>query len=373
MEIFLEYNSSKVNLDISKIDDWKSLIQSISITFKIDEAKEIEIYTLPNNTYLMETNFEEEFIKVRKEIKGILIQDEIDLSEKIKNIGVPLNKIEDFDEEEPKNEAKSIIFKKSQLFNGKCSLCKEPFNLSKYGCLLCQNYFLCNKCEEYHPHPMIKFKKDNLSDNINKIIDIYSSQFMKENDFLMKIKNKYKLNSIYLLGLRTNITSNSFMMGNNQTREINLLIKNKNNIKIPKNTLNILIKNHYDLNITINDEALHKEINANFEIPIQLTVKSSAQNLLETYKLKIEVISNSMDMMSYPINITINVKNDEEDNALNKQFSEFPSIILLPKDKKKKLQYIIKEKLSIKTPAEIKAIMEKFKWSIDAAISELVV
>ena len=65
------------------------------------------------------------------------------------------------------------------------------------------------------------------------------------------------------------------------------------------------------------------------------------------------------------------VKNDDEDNELNKQFNEFPSIILLPKDKKKKLQYIIKEKLSVKTPQEIKAIMEKFKWSIDNAIVDL--
>ena len=66
-------------------------------------------------------------------------------------------------------------------------------------------------------------------------------------------------------------------------------------------------------------------------------------------------------------------KNDEEDNALNQQFNEFPSIVLLPKEKKQKLQYIIKEKLSIKTPSEIKAIMEKFKWNIDDAISDLVV
>ena len=80
-----------------------------------------------------------------------------------------------------------------------------------------------------------------------------------------------------------------------------------------------------------------------------------------------------MDIIATPIILKITVKNDEEDNKLNDQFNEFPSIILLPKEKKKKLQYIIKEKLSVKSPAEIKAIMEKFKWNIDEAISDLVI
>ena len=80
-----------------------------------------------------------------------------------------------------------------------------------------------------------------------------------------------------------------------------------------------------------------------------------------------------MDIIATPIDLKITMKNDEEDNSLNEQFNEFPSIILLPKEKKKKLQYIIKEKLSVKSPAEIKAIMEKFKWNIDEAISDLVI
>ena len=109
------------------------------------------------------------------------------------------------------------------------------------------------------------------------------------------------------------------------------------------------------------------------EIPIKLIIESSAQNLIEDYSLRIEVISNNMDIISSPVNLKIKVKNDKEEDELNRQFGEFPSIILLPKGKKQKLQYIIKEKISIKTPSEIKAIMEKFKWSIDDAISDLVI
>ena len=107
------------------------------------------------------------------------------------------------------------------------------------------------------------------------------------------------------------------------------------------------------------------------EIPIGLYIRSNAKNLLEKYILRIEVVSNSLDILSKPIDLKIVVKDDEEDNELNKQFNEFPSIILLPKEKKKKLQYIIKEKISVKTPQEIKAIMERFKWSIDQAIVDL--
>ena len=94
--------------------------------------------------------------------------------------------------------------------------------------------------------------------------------------------------------------------------------------------------------------------------------------LFETYNLRLEVYSDNMDIISIPLFLKIMIKNDEEDDALNNQFTEFPSIVLLPKDKKKKLEYIVKEKLSVKTPSEIKAIMEKFKWNIEAAINDLI-
>ena len=117
---------------------------------------------------------------------------------------------------------------------------------------------------------------------------------------------------------------------------------------------------------------MHKEINSKFEIPVKITIKSNKKNLLEVYNLRIEVISNNMDIFAIPLILKIMVKKDEEDDAINEQFNDFPSIILLPKDKKKQLQYIIKEKISVKTPSEIKAIMEKFKWNIESAISDLV-
>ena len=122
----------------------------------------------------------------------------------------------------------------------------------------------------------------------------------------------------------------------------------------------------------INEDDLLKEIAPQTDIPIKLTITSSNKNLFEIYNLRIEVYSDNMDIISIPLFLKIMIKNDEEDDALNNQFNEFPSIILLPKDKKKKLEYIIKEKLSIKTPSEIKAIMEKFKWNIEAAINDLI-
>ena len=373
MEVLVEYNSTKFKLNISNINSLNDLLKQIKTYLKLNQEKEIELYTQPKNSYLMESNFDEEFIQVKNDIKGILVQEVLDLSEKIKNIGIPINQIDE--EEEAQNPgAKSIIFNKPntiKIFKDVCVLCKNEFNTCKFGCLLCQNYFLCRNCEENHPHPMIKYKAINLSDRVNKIIDLSNSQYKKEKDFYEEIRSKYKLKVLYGLTLRTNISSNSFIMGTNQSRELNLLIKNNNNFIIPKNTLNIFIKNQYDLKISIKEE--FKEINAGLEVPIQLSIKTNEKTLLETYNLRIEVISNNMDIIAIPLFLKITIKNDEEDNNLNKQFSNFPSIILLPKDKKKKLQYIVKEKLSVKTPAEIKAIMEKFKWSIDDAISDLVV
>ena len=370
MEAVLEYNSIKAKINIVKINSLDELMNQIKLILKIEPKKEIEVYTLPEKTYLKPSNFEEEFLKRKKSIKGFSIYDVIDLGEKIKNIGlgndlVPTNKIEDDNESFEKNE--SIILDKHKVFKDKCLLCHHPFNQCKFGCLLCPNYFLCSKCEENHPHPMVKYKSIILSDNVNKIVTIYSNWNKKQE----VIKKKLGVKNIYQLQTRTNISSNSFLMGSSQERMLNLLIKNSNNFNIPKNTLTILIKNQYDLNITIKDELLFNEINAGMEIPIGIYVRSNAKNLLEKYILRIEVVSNSLDIISKPIDLKIVVKDDEEDNELNKQFNEFPSIILLPKEKKKKLQYIIKEKISVKTPQEIKAIMERFKWSIDQAIVDL--
>ena len=371
METVLKYHSKNIKIDIAKITNLNDLINQIKGILKIDSNKEIDIYVLPDNTYLKQSNFEEEFLKKKKSIKGLSVLDVADLGDIIKNIGindnsVPVNQIENsnsFDNTE------SIILNKNQILKGKCSLCKNTFNSNKFGCLLCPNYFLCNQCEEYHPHPMIKFKSDKFSDNINKIITIYS--YSNNKDFPQVIKKKLGVKDINQVQLRTNISSNSFLIGPNQERVINLLIKNNNKFTIPKSSLSILIKNQYDLNISIKDEVLLKDINPGIEVPITLYIRSNEKNLLETYNLKIEVMSNSLDIIAPPIELKITVKVDEEDNELNKQFKEFPSIILLPKAKKQKLQYIIQEKLSVKTPQEIKAIMEKFKWSIDQAIIDL--
>ena len=374
MEISLEYKTLKEQLDISNINDWNSLIQLIRSKLKIDKDKKIEIYTLPKNIFLSENNFEEEFKNIKIEIKGISIQEEIDLAEKIKNIGVPLNKIE-FGEEDMIEDQESIELNKNPQkheFKDKCSLCKKDFENSKYKCLFCYNYFLCYKCAENHPHVMIKHINDKYLSNFNKILDIQSFGYSKEDEFFNRIKNRYKFKDIYRLGLRTNISSNSFTMGNNQTREIHLLIKNNNNFPVPKNILNIFIKSQYDLNIVINEDDLLKEIAPQTEILIKLTITSNNKNLFENYNLRIEVYSDNMDIISIPLFLKIMIKNDEEDDALNNQFTEFPSIVLLPKDKKKKLEYIVKEKLSVKTPSEIKAIMEKFKWNIEAAINDLI-
>lgn len=374
MEAIFKYQSKEVKKDISKINSLDDLTKQIKELFKIKKDREIDIYILPENNYLKQSNFEELFLNRKNLVKGLSIFDVVDLAEKIKNIGllneiVPVNKIEGGDDSIEKTD--SIVLNKNQIFKDKCTLCKGPLNLSKFGCLLCPNFFLCSKCEENHPHPMIKYKSNHLSDNLDKIIQIYSCSTKKEKKLIDKIKKKFGKKNIIPILLRTNIASNSFLIGPSQQRMVNLVIKNNNKFVIPKNTLSVIIKNQFDLNITIKDKYLDNEIAAGSEIPVTLYIRSNENNLFENYNLKIIVLSDSMDIVSEPLEMKIVVKNDDEDNELNKQFNEFPSIILLPKDKKKKLQYIIKEKLSVKSPQEIKAIMEKFKWSIDNAIVDL--
>ena len=172
MEISLKYNDKIINLDISKINTWDDLNNQLRNILKISKEKEIEVYTQPENTFLISSNFEEEFLNKKKNLKGLSISEELDLEAKINNIGicgsnVPINKIQEQNDSFENTEY--IILDKHQLFNGKCDLCKNVFHSCRYGCLLCPNYFLCNNCEENHPHPMIKYKSNILSDNINKI------------------------------------------------------------------------------------------------------------------------------------------------------------------------------------------------------------
>ena len=372
METVLKYHSNKIKINISNINSWKDLIKEIKSILKIEPQKEIDVYVLPENTYLKESNFEELFLNKKKSLKGLSVIDVIDLEEKIKNLGlgndiVPVNKIQD--NEDSFENSESIILNKNQIFDNKCNLCKHSFNNSKFGCLLCPNYFLCSNCEEKHPHPMIKYKSNNLSDNLNKIIAIYS--YSDKKNYQELVKKKLGLKEISTIQLRTNIASNSFSMGSNQERHLNLLIKNNNKFSIPQKSLSVLILYQYDLNITIKDEILFNDITAGNEVLIPIYIRSNEKNLAQNYVLKIEVVSNNMEIISQPIDIKIRIKNDIEDDELNKQFSEYPSIILLPKEKKKKLQYIINEKLSVKTTQEIKDIMERFKWNIDQAIIDL--
>ena len=374
MEITLKYNSNTTKINVSTINSLEDLTKQIKDILKIDSEKEIDIYTQPDNIYLNPYNFEDEFSKKKSSIKEISVSDVEDFTEKLNIIGlndncIPVNKIQD--EQDLQDNVKSIILDKHQIFTDKCSLCKNMFSRCKYGCLLCPDYFLCAECEENHPHPMIKYKSNILSDNIKKIILINSTLDKGNKDLQEIAKKKLGVKKVNPILLRTNISSNSFLMGNNQERMINLIIKNNNKFLIPKNSLTILIKNQYDLNVTIKDDVLFNDIGPGLEVPINLFFKSNEKNMFENYNLKIEVVNNSLDIIAKPIELKISVKNDEEDNTLNKNFEEFPSIILLPKEKKKKLQYIIKEKLSLKTPQEIKAIMEKFKWNIDQAIVDL--
>jgi hypothetical protein len=372
MEAVLKYKSNCIKINKANINTWEELTSEIRSVLSIDENKEIDIYILPENDYLKKANFEELFLKRKELVKGFSVEDVVDLEEKIKNLGLVNEFVPDNDEEENNNSfdnTKGIDLDKRKIFPGKCHICKQSFNLCKFGCLLCPNFFLCNKCEEMHPHPMIKYKSNILSDNINKMIQISTSSEKK--DFPDIIKKKFGVKKIYPIKLRTNIDSNSFSMGTNQQRMLSLLINNINNITIPKNTLSVLIKNQYDLNINIKDDLLFNDIQARAEIPLNIFIRSNDKNLFDTYNLKIEVMSNNLDIIGESLVLKVVVKNDKEEDELNKQFSEFPSIILLSKEKKKKLQYIINEKLSLKTPREIKAIMEKAKWNIDSAIVDL--
>jgi len=103
---------------------------------------------------------------------------------------------------------------------------------------------------------------------------------------------------------------------------------------------------------------------------IKIELKCRAPMKDDKYKVKFIVFHNNANINNQPMILDIVVGIDE--NAkLNEFFSEFEEIVNLPKEKKKAIFDIVNGELSKKNPLTIKAILDKYKWSVEFALDEL--
>ena len=84
-----------------------------------------------------------------------------------------------------------------------------------------------------------------------------------------------------------------------------------------------------------------------------------------------EFTLNFFKINSFPLKITINIVNDEEEKMMSLFFGEYNEIQVLPVNKMKIIYNIINEGMSIKNPLEIYKILNEAKWNIQKCIEEL--
>ena len=59
----MKYQSNNIKIGISKINTLDDLLKKKKEILKINQDKEIDVYVLPENNYLKQSNFEDDFFK----------------------------------------------------------------------------------------------------------------------------------------------------------------------------------------------------------------------------------------------------------------------------------------------------------------------
>ena len=385
-EDFIEINYNKDNIK-SFNDLTKLVVDHLNIN------DEIEIYLKPQTIQIDSNNFSTIFYQNLSQTQYILIliKDEQTLDKKIDDL---LN-FEIFNDENIKNNnnnnnnknlnniiAESIMIKKNRpnqenknkkkekikIFNNKCKLCNNELFDIKYICTLCDDLILCEKCEENHVHPMVKYKNLNYGDKFENILNFYkikNKDLQNKKNIIEKIFKKK--DDLITLSLTLGLFENNLVLRPNQNREFLLKIKNNSKKIIEKNQFNVLFTNYKNLNI-IFDNSIN-EIKSNDFINIPIKIFSGNEN--GKYDVIINIFSKDLNLISNQLILKVEVNEDKEDDDLNKQLEKYNNLIILPKEQKKIICYVYSEKLSIKQPDEIYLILNNHKWNVDEAIDDL--
>jgi hypothetical protein len=194
-----------------------------------------------------------------------------------------------------------IITKKSNVIHQgiKCNKCEmNPIVGIRYKCADCNDYNLCEKCEEenfinnVHPHDFIKIRKFKVNNNENNQIKNKENILLNKNNEKNHFDNNYNNNNYYYHenNINNNLNNNNINhFDNNDNFNIlnsNIYSQNNNN----KNNNNIFFNNN---NQNLNDNFYSNysyQLNSNYNYLTQ-TVKLGINSI--NFKLKISNNGNS--------------------------------------------------------------------------------
>jgi len=259
-----------------------------------------------------------------------------------------------------------------------CDICaKFPILGAKYLCILCQDLVICGNCENQHNHPVIKFNNELIGNKDQLMKLMFLAANPNEGNILQKVINKIensssmqKVQSFFKTStLKAQLECeypNGFTVkpGTYFTLPIYLSnVSSKGNL--PKGVKILALNNKdFDIHPFVTDVELEPKQFMKIDLKCRAPLRDAE------YKMKFIVFHNNSNINNQPMVLDVVVGIDE--NAkLNEFFLEYEEIIKLPKDKKKIIFEVINGEMSKKNPLTIKAILEKFKWSVEFALDEL--
>ena len=200
-----------------------------------------------------------------------------------------------------------------------CNYCNKTLGKNMFTCLICDNYFLCDKCFFKHSnqHPMFVITKGLNSHFIQSQNDIF---------FFVDNKNK-KDDKVYDLRLDIPSHKRYFYMPFCFQRKIQLIIQNKGNkIKFP---VFVLVKNSKGLEIKTNYFSYLKK-NECTEVFIEIKNNDKTEKI---YSLDILLFAKDKKIKFNKISLTVGVTSEEKANNENiKIFKKYNNISKWSKD-----------------------------------------
>ena len=200
----------------------------------------------------------------------------------------------------------------------KCKKCfQEPIIGYRYKCSVCNDYNLCEKCEEEksedHPHDFIKIRKEknnNIEISVNNFID--NSNIIQDNYII-----NYNINNIQI-----NNNDNSNIIQNNNNNLDDRMEKEDNKI-------------NNDANNNINENANKEEVKYSYECTNILTLRDYVYE--GTEEAKIDIILKNNGKETWPEGSTKLIFDEKEDYTGD-------NILLSPQKpgEEKKYQAIVK-------------------------------
>jgi len=219
---------------------------------------------------------------------------------------------------------------------------------------------------------MIKFKDRELSNKEDVLCFMINDQQEKKISNLEKnLFKKVKEISENLFEKKTKLKmylfSHHFTVRPNKIFKIPIIISNETKTTASNNKIIILSRNNKDLKIV--SERIEYDLNARERIEINIQCESN--NQLKVYDFEIFMYSTNSKIECQPINIKVEVNNDEEEEELNDYFRMYSKILVITKKEKEMIRHVIKEGISSKHPYIIYNIMSRNNWDIDDSLDEL--